>query len=365
MALRTFTFLRPRFELAFMRVWFVAVSAIGKRQGLLEIAVHVALDAIDRGVLAEQRVLRLRVVKSEARQQLFPPGSRVAVFASLRLERSFVRIDVAVEAGLEFHVLVTGRPAGHIRLVAFLAFDLDVKTCQRIPGLGVVELFRRLPVRKIMTLQAVVSELALVNIFVAWHAILRQAEKGFRRILHLNERAFLGNHVAGHVTFFTSHNGVLSFQVVPRQPVIKLFFRGLPVDQIKVRAIVFEMAADALLPIRIPHLYLGVISVFCSNSLRYFFMAIQAFESRGASAELVTARALRGSSKRLMGFGEGARRDLSASKTRREKTGKNEKEKVPQPRRWKPYADVTSDIRLAEDQDVLRLSNLKQLLRAR
>ena len=87
---------------------------------------------------------------------------------------------MAVEAGLEFHILVTGRAARHIRLVAFLASDLDVKTGQRIPGLGVVELFCRLPVRKIMTLQAIVSELAFVHIFVARHAILRQTEKGLR-----------------------------------------------------------------------------------------------------------------------------------------------------------------------------------------
>jgi len=67
------------------------------------------------------------------------------------------------------------------------------------------------------------------------------------------------------------------------------------VDQIKVLAVVFEVAADALFPIGIPHLYLGVISVLTSNPLRHFFMAIQAFESRGAGAELMAARALCGS----------------------------------------------------------------------
>jgi hypothetical protein len=104
----------------------------------------------------------------------------MAVFATLWLERSFVRVSVAVQAGPELHILVTGRTAGHIRLVAFLAFDFNVKTGQWVPGLGMIKLLCRLPVRKIMTLQTIVSELAFVHIFVARHTILRQAEKGPR-----------------------------------------------------------------------------------------------------------------------------------------------------------------------------------------
>jgi hypothetical protein len=68
MALRAFPFLWTRFKLAFVRVRLVAVCAIGKRQRLLEIAVHVALHATDCGVLAQQGVLRFRMVKLEARQ---------------------------------------------------------------------------------------------------------------------------------------------------------------------------------------------------------------------------------------------------------------------------------------------------------
>ena len=83
-----------------------------------------------------------------------------------------MRIDMAVDAGLELHVPVARRPVGHIRFVALLALDLDVKTRQRIARLGVIELLCRLPVRVIMTLQAIVSELALVPIFVARHAVL-------------------------------------------------------------------------------------------------------------------------------------------------------------------------------------------------
>jgi len=84
-----------------------------------------------------------------------------------------VRVDMTVDAGLELHVPVACRTAGHIRLVALLARDLEVKTRQWIARLGVIELLCRLPVHVIMTLQAIVPELAFVHIFVARYAILR------------------------------------------------------------------------------------------------------------------------------------------------------------------------------------------------
>jgi hypothetical protein len=49
----------------------------------------------------------------------------VTVFAAL-LERALVRINVAVETSLELHVLVTCRPAWHIRLMALLASNLNM-----------------------------------------------------------------------------------------------------------------------------------------------------------------------------------------------------------------------------------------------
>ena len=133
-----------------------------------------------------------------------------------------MRIDMAVDAGLELHVPVACLAAGHIRLVALLALDLDVKTRQGIASLGVIELLCRLPVHVIMTLQAIVSELAFVHILVARYAILRQPEKGLRKILHFDERAFIGNHVCRQVALLASKARVLPFQDVACQPVIEL-----------------------------------------------------------------------------------------------------------------------------------------------
>ena len=66
-------------------------------------------------------------------------------------------------------------------------------------------------------------------------------------------------------------------------------------DKAEIYAVVIEVAADTIFAIGILHLDLGVISVLRGQSLSHFFMAIQAFESRCAGAELVAAGALYGS----------------------------------------------------------------------
>ena len=66
-------------------------------------------------------------------------------------------------------------------------------------------------------------------------------------------------------------------------------------NEAEIYAIVVEVAADTVFAIGVLHLDLGVISVLRRQSLGHFFMAIKAFESRRAGAELVAAGALYGS----------------------------------------------------------------------
>jgi len=65
------------------------------------------------------------VVKIERRQKFLPTRRGVTFLAAL-LERALVRVDMAVSASLELHVLVAGRPARHIWLVTLFAFHLNV-----------------------------------------------------------------------------------------------------------------------------------------------------------------------------------------------------------------------------------------------
>lgn len=206
-----------------------------------------------------------------------------------------MRIDMAINARLELHVFITRRSAGHVRLMTLFAGNLDVEAGQRVASLGVIEPVCRFPVREVMTLQAIVSELALVHVLVAGHAILRQSEKGLREVFHLDERALIGNHVAGHVAFLASNVGVLAFQLVARLLVIKVLLRRFPVDQVEVFSVVLQMAADAIPAVRILHSQSGVVAVIRRKTVRDLFVAIEAFESRDACAKLVTRRALGGS----------------------------------------------------------------------
>ena len=168
---------------------------------------------------------------------------------------------MAVRASLELHVLVTRRPARLVWLMALLARNLDVQSSQRVAGLRVIELLCRFPIREVVTLQAIVSQLTLVHILVARHAVLCQSEKGLGKILHLYERALLGNHVARRVALFTSNAGMLAFQYVACELMVELLLRWLPVNQAEVFSIVIQVAPHAVLAIGIGHSQARVIAV--------------------------------------------------------------------------------------------------------
>lgn len=137
---------------------------------------------------------------------------------------------MAVCAGSEFHVLVTRRTAGHIGLMALLTGNLDMRSGQGIARFRVVKLLGRLPIREVVAALAVLAELSLVWILVASHTVLRQAKKGLREILHLDQRTFVPGHIPGHVTLLAWNVRVLSLEVIAGQAVFKLFLRRFPVD---------------------------------------------------------------------------------------------------------------------------------------
>lgn len=312
MAFRALAFLRAGFKLAFVRVRLMTIRTIRKRHRLLKVAFGVAIHAGNHGVFSEKGIFRFRMVEFERGRQFFPARRRVAILAAL-LERSFVRINMAIYAGAEFHVLVAHRSARHIGLVAFLAIDLRVQTGQRVARFRVVELLGRFPIREVVALQTVVAELSFVRIFVARYAILGQSEKRLRKILHFDKRALIGNHICRRVAFVASNARMFSLQVVPGQAVIELFLRRLPMNQAEIFAVVVEVTAHAISSIRVTHLQLRVVAVLSGEPLRDFLMAIETFESRRAGSKLVAAGALRGAGQRLVRFRKGSRRDLRTS----------------------------------------------------
>ncbi len=157
-ARRAFAAISSRVELALMRIILVAIEAALESNRLGEISPQVARITFDLCVLSEQWVLRSRVVELGARSgggDLLPTGNRVARIAC-RLERPFMRILVAIVAGVERQALVLDDVRMvHFGLVAFLAGDAHVLAKQRVASLGVFELGYGLPFAERVTAQAV------------------------------------------------------------------------------------------------------------------------------------------------------------------------------------------------------------------
>jgi len=212
-ALGTFALLGPRLKLAFVRIGSVTVLASSERDFLLEIALDMTGGTRDGLMLALERIFGLRMVEVITGQHRFPTAGCVTSVTGL-LKLATVRVNVAVVAAAEFHVVVaSGAPRG-VRLVALLAGDLDMEPGQRVTGLGVVEFLRRLPAFNVMALRALIPELALVGITVAGSARGGLAEKGPGRILVLDQFAQIGKHVLRGMAFLAGKAGVFAFQLV-------------------------------------------------------------------------------------------------------------------------------------------------------
>ena len=97
----------------------------------------------------------------------------------------------------------------------------------------------------------------------------------------------------GSVACFAVQVGVFAFQLVTGQPMVEFLQRGLPADQVEGLAIVFQMTANAILAIWIPHFKFKVIAVTGGKILCNFLVAVNALKRRNAGSERMTGSALR------------------------------------------------------------------------
>jgi len=176
------------------------------------------------------------------------------------------------------------------------------------------------PVLDVVAFGALVAELSFVRIVVAGGAIWGEAEVGFRQVVILDEGFFRWRHVCGRVAFFAGDIGVLALQRVAGEAVIKFCRRRFPVDDVEIFAVVFEVAANAILASGIIHPKLEMVAVFGGEGLGDFLVAIETLEGRSAAAELVTGIALGGAAQRGVRFGERAGRNLRTGNSGEEQT---------------------------------------------
>ena len=146
------------------------------------------------------------------------------------------------------------------------------------------------------------------------------------QIFHLNARAPGRRNVLGLVTFLAGYSLMFSFKWIPSLVVIKGFFlRGIPVNHIKIRAVMIGMALRALLARGIRPREGGMQASFIGNAIADFRVASQTLQLRFAAPELVALGAVRRSAELLVRSGKRTGRNLCASGRRVEtcQNGKN------------------------------------------
>ena len=96
---------------------------------------------------------------------------------------------------------------------------------------------------------------------------------------------------------------VLSVQGISGRLMIELLDGDVPVDEIEIGPVVFQVAAHAIFALWVLHLETCVIPVFFRERFSNFLVAIETFKCGSFSAKLMAARALGCPGQLLMRFG--------------------------------------------------------------
>lgn len=219
-----------------------------------------------------------------------------------------MRIFVTVGALVERNTHIPRLAVGSIG-VALGAWNLRMHSDQRITGFGVIELsdINRLPVREVMAVLAIRAETALVLVFMARDTTRGDPQVGLAEILDLDRCSLMRRNVGGIMALGTGQACVFALEHVTCVPVTEGL--DVPFDQRKVFAVVFRVAAGALLA-RARRNVVSRMQAFPGEEPRgNFGVAVKTFEG-SLSAELVTTGAVRRSVQRLMRPGQWTGRNL-------------------------------------------------------
>lgn len=241
------------------------------------------------------------------------------------LESPVVRIAVASCAAAERQTEVLHFSVRTLGFMALLAGHLGVSPRQPIAGFGMIKLRHRCPVIQGMALLAVCSQPAPVLVCVAAYAGARQAQIGQVQILHLDRPSLGWRNVAGVMALLAGERGVFALQRVACLGMVEGFLGRLPVDQLKVDAVMLRVTPHAVPAGALGSKNRAVIAGMGGDPPGNLVVALQALEaSSWASCQPMATGAARRSFQKLVRFGERPRGDLPrrlASKARATEQG--------------------------------------------
>ena len=105
--------------------------------------------------------------------------------------------------------------------MTLLAGHFCVQAGEGIPRFGMVEVFGGFPVFRVVALGTFIAQLALMRIGVTGLAKRGKPEIRFGQILILDQGAIRGRHVRRRVAILAGQGGVLAFQGVAGEAMIK------------------------------------------------------------------------------------------------------------------------------------------------
>lgn len=225
----------------------MAIHAFFMRDRPSEVGILVAPLARQTLVLAAERELGLTVVEGAAGELHAMPVLGVVARFAARRECAVVRILVAARTRLEIEPLVLNHLGIRLRrLMTLGAFHILVLSGQGEMRGRVIELFDRLPVILIVACLAFGSQLTGVAILVAGQAGRVQSFEGVRQIVIHNEFSIGRGNVLGVMAVLAFQLSMLAGERISGLLVIEFFFRGVPLEDAEVLAVVFGVAAGAV-----------------------------------------------------------------------------------------------------------------------
>src|SRR5579871_3860158 len=103
------------------------------------------------------------------------------------------------------------------------------------------------------------------------------------------------------MTSFARERDVPAFECVSSLSVIEFSDWFVPMDQLKVRAVMLHVAPHAILAARIVHFQSSVIALFCIEKLQNFLVTGEAFERRESFPERMAVCAVGNTAERSVG----------------------------------------------------------------